>query len=69
MSEEPRLEAVSAKGKFTIRSQVHSAPFISAFYNVEDYAESKVVDGLPVKFRIKQHEGKYRSDKETIFRS
>ncbi len=61
------LEAVSSDGKVTIKSQVHSAPVISAFYTVEDYSESKVINGLPVNFRIKQHEGKYRSDKETFF--
>ncbi|MBF0506080.1 MAG: DUF3108 domain-containing protein [Nitrospirae bacterium] len=61
------LEAVSSEGKVTIKSQVHSAPVISTFYTVEDYSESKVINGLPVNFKIKQHEGKYRSDKETIF--
>lgn len=50
-----------------ITSQVHSAPLISNFYQVEDYAESMIVDGLPTSFRIKQHEGKYRSNKETLF--
>jgi len=61
------LEAFSNKGKVTIISRVHSAPLISAFYKVDDYAESTVVGGAPVKFRIKQHEGRYRSDKETVF--
>ncbi|MGD0283198.1 MAG: DUF3108 domain-containing protein [Dissulfurispiraceae bacterium] len=61
------LEAAGTKGKVTIKMRVHSAPLISAFYKVDDYAESTVVDGMPVNFRIKQHEGKYRSDKETVF--
>lgn len=61
------LEAVDTEGLLRITSQVHSAPVISAFYKVEDFAESILSDGIPVNFRIKQHEGKYRSDKETIF--
>lgn len=61
------LEAVNENGTVTISSSVHSAPLISAFYKVEDFAESRVVNGLPARFRIKQREGKYRSDKETIF--
>lgn len=61
------LKATNEKGVITITSQVHSTPFISTFYTVEDHAESRVVNGSPANFRIKQHEGKYRSDKETIF--
>lgn len=61
------IEATSREDRITIKSHVHSTPFISVFYKVEDYAESTVVGGEPVKFRIKQHEGKYRSDKETVF--
>lgn len=61
------LEASDRDGRITIKSQVHSAPFISVFYKVEDYAESTVVSGSAVRFRIRQHEGKYRSDKETVF--
>lgn len=61
------LDASNDNGVLRITSQVHSAPFISKFYKVEDYAESRVVNGVPVNFRIRQHEGRYRSDKETIF--
>lgn len=61
------LEAVKEDGIVRITSQVHSAPVISAFYKVEDYAESRVKDGRPFNFRIRQREGKYRSDKETVF--
>ncbi|HAM49611.1 MAG TPA: hypothetical protein DCP92_02535 [Nitrospiraceae bacterium] len=61
------IDAIVYNGTVTITSQVHSASFISNFYKVEDYAESKIIDGTPVSFRIKQHEGKYRSNKETIF--
>lgn len=61
------LKATNEKGVITITSQVHSTPFISTFYTVEDHAESRVVNGSPANFRIRQHEGKYRSDKETIF--
>jgi hypothetical protein len=61
------LEAVNNEGVLRITSQVDSSPFISAFYKVEDRAESVVLDGTPVNFRIKQREGRYKSDKETIF--
>jgi hypothetical protein len=61
------FEAVNDNGEMKITSRVHSAPVVSAFYEVEDYAESRIVDGAPVHFRIMQREGKYRSNKETIF--
>lgn len=61
------LEAVNEGGIIRITSQVHSAPVISTIYKVEDFAESRVKDGRPFNFRIRQHEGRYRSDKETIF--
>ncbi len=61
------LEAVSDGGAIRISSEVHSAPLISALYKVEDYAESRIKDGRPFNFRIRQREGKYRSDKETVF--
>lgn len=61
------LKASNENGVIKITSQVHSTPFISTFYRVEDHAESRVVNGSPLNFRIRQHEGKYRSDKETIF--
>ncbi len=61
------LEASNENGILRITSQVHSAPLISTFYSVDDFAESTVRGRVPVRFRIKQREGKYRSDKETIF--
>jgi len=61
------FEAVQSNGELKITSQAHSTPFVSTFYKVEDYAESTLVNGVPVHFRITQHEGKYRSNKETIF--
>jgi hypothetical protein len=61
------LEAIDNNGVIRITSQINSAPFLSAFYRVEDFAESVIIDGMPVNFRIKQLEGKYRSQKETIF--
>ncbi len=61
------LEAVGSPDKVIIKCQVHSTPAISAFYKVDDHSESEVINGAPVNFRIKQHEGKYRSDKETVF--
>jgi hypothetical protein len=63
------LEATNNKGSLTIVSKANSAPVISAIYRVEDYARSDVVNGKPVSFKIKQHEGRYRSNKETIFDS
>ncbi|HYA31870.1 MAG TPA: DUF3108 domain-containing protein, partial [Thermodesulfovibrionales bacterium] len=61
------FEAVDDNGEMKITSRVHSAPVVSAFYEVEDYAESRIIDGATVHFKIMQHEGKYRSNKETIF--
>ncbi len=61
------LEAAGSSGKVIIKCEVHSTPAISAFYKVDDHSESKIINGVPVNFRIKQHEGKYRSDKETVF--
>lgn len=63
------LEKDEYCGRTTMTSQVHSAPVISILYKVEDHATSTSVDGRPVNFRIKQREGRYRSDKETIFDS
>ncbi|MEN2994718.1 MAG: DUF3108 domain-containing protein [Thermodesulfovibrio sp.] len=51
----------------TITSTVKSASFISNFYYVDDYAESKIQHGKPKHFRLIQIEGKYRGNKETIF--
>jgi hypothetical protein len=61
------IEAVNDKGTLRITSRINSTPFISTFYTVEDYAESLIRDGRSIHFRIKQREGRYKSDKETIF--
>lgn len=61
------LETSQNKDTLRISSRANSAPFISTFYTVEDYAESLIKDGRAVHFRIKQREGRYRSNKETIF--
>ncbi|MGB9716172.1 MAG: DUF3108 domain-containing protein [Thermodesulfovibrionales bacterium] len=61
------LETSLEKDTLRISSRANSSPFISTFYTVEDYAESLVKDGRTVHFRIKQREGRYRSNKETIF--
>ncbi len=61
------LEASHDKDTLRISSRANSTPFISTFYTVEDYAESLIKDGRVVHFRIKQREGRYRSNKETIF--
>ena len=61
------FEAVNDKDTLRITLRANSAPFISAFYKVEDYAESLIIKGRTTHFRIKQREGRYRSDKETMF--
>lgn len=61
------LEMVDINGLLTITSRANSSGFISTFYKVDDYAESVIRGGFPVHFKIRQHEGKYKSDKETIF--
>ncbi|HET6516330.1 MAG TPA: DUF3108 domain-containing protein [Thermodesulfovibrionales bacterium] len=61
------LETTVQNSSVTITSQAHSAKFLSNFYKVEDYSESRIEDGMPLSFRIRQHEGKYRSNKETRF--
>lgn len=61
------IEAINENGEVSLASQVHSSPFVSAFYRVEDYAKSTITNGSPSHFSIKQIEGKYRSDKETFF--
>lgn len=61
------LEAANDNGNIKITSQVHSAPLISAFYKVEDYAESHITNGMPSFFKIKQREGRKRGNKETFF--
>ncbi len=61
------LEAVNDNGNVKITSQVHSAPLISAFYKVEDYAESHITNGVTSFFKIKQREGRKRGNKETFF--
>ena len=64
---EAALEASNNNGLIRITSRVNSEPFISAFYKVEDYAESNMINGKPSTFKIKQNEGRKRSDKETFF--
>lgn len=61
------FEAKNELGNTTIVSKVDSAPVISSLYKVDDYAQSRIVNGMPVSFKIRQHEGRYRSNKETIF--
>ncbi|MCL0033989.1 DUF3108 domain-containing protein [Thermodesulfovibrionales bacterium] len=61
------FEAINYSGNLRITLQVHSSPFVSIFYRVENYAESLIVDGKAVNFRIKQYEGGRKADKETIF--
>lgn len=59
---------ITAKeGEEKITSTVTSNAVISAFYKVEDYAESRVVNGRAISFKLKQSEGKHRGDKESQF--
>ncbi len=51
-----------------VRSMARSDDWLSTFYKVRDEAESVMgPDGRPKSFRIRQREGHYRSNKETIF--
>jgi hypothetical protein len=61
------FEAIYDKDALRITSRANSASVISTFYKVEDFAESLIIKGRAAHFRIKQREGRYRSDKETIF--
>ncbi|MEF9427133.1 MAG: DUF3108 domain-containing protein, partial [Candidatus Mariimomonas ferrooxydans] len=52
----------------TIKSSVVSAPFISVFYEVDDFAQSTLyVDGYPRDYILKVREGRSRRDKATHF--
>ena len=64
-----QLEAVPDGKTLIIRSETHSAELLSTFYKVEDYVESRIVDGRVATFKIRQREGKYRSNKEVVFDS
>lgn len=61
------LEAAHGDGSFMITSKARSAGIISAFYTVDDFAQSILLNGRPYFFRFKQHEGKNRGNKETKF--
>ncbi len=61
------LEAAHGDGSFMITSKAQSAGIISAFYTVNDFAQSILLNGRPYFFRFKQHEGKHRGNKETKF--
>lgn len=61
------MKVTGTEEEIKIISEVHSAPFISNFYYVNDRAESVIFMGRPKSFQIKQIEGKYRGHKETQF--
>lgn len=61
------LEAVRGNGESYITSVVNSNAVISAFYKVEDRAESRLVKGRPASFTLVQSEGSHHRNKETIF--
>ncbi len=51
-----------------IQTHATSAPFISLFYKVDDFAQSTInPDGYPKKFVLKVHEGSHRRYKITEF--
>jgi hypothetical protein len=53
---------------FKISTHATSAPVISVFYKVDDFAESTIYpDGYPKKFIMKTQEGRYKRDKATYF--
>lgn len=64
-----QLEAAHDGEALIIRSETHSNELLSTFYKVEDHVESRIVDGRVASFKIRQREGKYRSNKEVLFDS
>ncbi len=62
-----KLEAVRGDEISSISSEVHSNAIISAFYKVEDHAETRLVKGRPKSFRLIQNEGRHHRNRETIF--
>jgi len=53
---------------FTISTHATSAPVISIFYKVDDFAESTIYpDGYPKRFIMKTQEGRHKRDKATYF--
>ncbi len=55
--------------QYTIKVKVQSSPFFSVFHPVDDYFET-IVQGrarLPVRYLFKQHEGKRRNQKLTLY--
>jgi len=61
------INVIGNEDEVKIISEVHSAPFISNFYYVNDRAESTIQKGKPKHFRFLQIEGKHRGDKEIHF--
>ncbi|MEW6409050.1 MAG: DUF3108 domain-containing protein [Nitrospirota bacterium] len=62
------LEVKSNEKDTSITWKVQSLPFWSIFYHVESMAESHLSgNGYPVNYRIRQKEGRYRSNKEVVF--
>ncbi|MBI5055820.1 MAG: DUF3108 domain-containing protein [Nitrospirae bacterium] len=54
----------------TLTTYATSAPVISIFYKVEDFAQSTLdPDGYPKSFILKASEGRHKRDKETYFES
>ena len=64
-------ERLNYDGKEVIRivSTAQSNKFVSVFYSVDDRTETFIdpLERYPYRFTIRQREGRYRSDKETIF--
>ncbi len=62
------LEFTQDGDKRYIVSTAHSAKWVSVFYTVEDFAESIMIDNRASNYRIRQREGRYRSNKEVVFK-
>lgn len=57
-----QLEASNNQGELRIQSTIRSNSFISAFYQVDDSTDTRLIKGRYLLTRIKQHEGPYVSD-------
>ncbi len=57
-----QLEASNNQGELRIQSTIRSNSFISAFYQVDDSTDTRLIKGRYLLTRIRQHEGPYVSD-------
>lgn len=59
--------AADAKGQVVIRSTARSEDWVSAFYLVDDLAQSTLAGGLPVHYGMRINEGAVHKDRESVF--